>query len=102
MSERHSRISLEWQESWIKIYSLSILCTSKLEEKSLDVDGYVKSMEAIRIRIQEEDFDSYIKELEKPKYKLGVRVEFVKNRISLSLSTPSYWRNYSFFLFPQR
>ena len=53
MSERHSRISLEWQESWIKIYSLSILCTSKLEEKSLDVDGYVKSMEGIWRRLND-------------------------------------------------
>jgi len=35
---------LEGQDSYTKIYLLTLLYTAKLEERSLDVDGYVKSM----------------------------------------------------------
>jgi hypothetical protein len=38
---------LEGQESYTKIHLLALLYTTKPEEGSLDVDGYVKSMEAI-------------------------------------------------------
>ena len=38
---------LEGQESYTKIYSLTLLCTTKLEEGSLDVDGYVHAMKVI-------------------------------------------------------
>ena len=37
---------LEEQESYTKIYLLTLLYTAKLEEGSLDVDGYVNSMQA--------------------------------------------------------
>jgi len=42
---------LEGQESYTQIYSLTLLNTTKLEQGSLDVNGYVKSMEAICRRI---------------------------------------------------
>ena len=38
------KFQLEGQESYTKIYLLTLLYTTKLEEGSLDVDGYVKSM----------------------------------------------------------
>jgi len=38
---------LEEQESYTKICLLTLLYTTKLEERFLDVDGYVKLMEAI-------------------------------------------------------
>jgi len=38
---------LEGKESDTKIYLLTLLYTTKLQEGSLGVDGYVKSMEAI-------------------------------------------------------
>jgi hypothetical protein len=38
---------LEGQESHTKIYLLTLLYTTKQEEGSLDVYGYVKSIEAI-------------------------------------------------------
>ena len=38
---------LEGQESNTKIYLLTLLCTTKLEEGSLDVDGYVHAMKVI-------------------------------------------------------
>ena len=38
------KYQLEGQESYTKVYLLTLLCTTKLEEGSLDVDGYVKSM----------------------------------------------------------
>jgi len=41
---------LEGQESYTKIYLLTLLYKTKLEERSLDFDGYVKSTEAILIR----------------------------------------------------
>ena len=44
---------LEGQESFIKIYLLTLLYATKLEEGSLDVDGYVKSMEAIWRRLND-------------------------------------------------
>ena len=44
---------LEGQESYTKIYLLTLLYTTKLEEGSLDVDGYVKSMEAIWRRLND-------------------------------------------------
>ena len=42
----------EGQESYIKIYLRTLLYTIKLEEGFLDVDGYVKSMEAIWRRLK--------------------------------------------------
>jgi hypothetical protein len=44
---------LEGQESYTKIYLLTLLYTTKLEEGSLDVDGYVKSMGAIWRRLND-------------------------------------------------
>ena len=44
---------LEGQESYTKIYLLTLLYTTKLEEGSLDVDGNVKSMEAIWRRLHD-------------------------------------------------
>jgi hypothetical protein len=45
---------LEGQESYTKIYLVTLLYTTKLEEGSLDVDGYVvKSMEAIWRRLND-------------------------------------------------
>jgi len=44
---------LKGQESYTKIYLLTLLYTTKLEEGSLDVDGYVKSMEAIWRRLND-------------------------------------------------
>jgi hypothetical protein len=38
---------LEEQEPYMMIYLLTLLYTTKSEEGSIDVDGYVKSMEAI-------------------------------------------------------
>jgi hypothetical protein len=43
----------EGQESYIKIYLLTLLYATKLEKRSLDVDGYVKSMEAILRRLND-------------------------------------------------
>ena len=45
--------SVERQESCTKIYLLTLLYTTKLEEGSLDVDGYVKLMEAIWRRLND-------------------------------------------------
>jgi hypothetical protein len=42
---------LEGQESYIKIYLMTLLYTTKFEEGSLDVDGYVKLIEAIWRRL---------------------------------------------------
>jgi hypothetical protein len=47
MSGRHSRISWKGKNPYTKIYFLTLLYTTKLEEGFLDVDGNVKSMEAI-------------------------------------------------------
>jgi hypothetical protein len=44
---------LEGQESYTKNYLLTLLYTTKLEEGSLDVDGYFKSMEAIWRRLND-------------------------------------------------
>jgi hypothetical protein len=44
---------LEGQESYAKIYLLTLLYTTNLEEGSPDVDGYVKSMRAIWRRIND-------------------------------------------------
>ena len=44
---------MEGQESYTKIYLLTLLYTTKLEEGFLDVDGYVKSMEAIWRRLND-------------------------------------------------
>jgi hypothetical protein len=44
---------LEGQESYTKIYLLTLLYTTKPEEGSRDVDGYVKSMEAIWRRLND-------------------------------------------------
>ena len=44
---------MEGQESYTKIYSLTLLYTTKPEEGSRDVDGYVKSMEAIWRRLND-------------------------------------------------
>jgi hypothetical protein len=44
---------LEGQESYTKIYLLTLLYTNKLQEGSLDVDGYVKSMGAIWRKLNE-------------------------------------------------
>jgi len=44
---------LEGQEYYTNIYLLTLLYTTKLEEGSLDVDGYVKSMEAIWRRLND-------------------------------------------------
>jgi hypothetical protein len=44
---------LEGQESYTKIYLLTLLYTTKLKEGSLDVDGYVKSIEAIWRRLND-------------------------------------------------
>jgi hypothetical protein len=43
----------EGQESYSKIDLLTLLYTTKLEARSLDVDGYVKSMEAIWRRLND-------------------------------------------------
>jgi len=52
MSGRHSRIS--WKgKNLIPISITALLYTTKLEEGSLDVDGYVKSMEAIWTRLND-------------------------------------------------
>jgi len=44
---------LEGQESYAKIYLVILLYITKLEEGSLDVYGYVKSMEAIWRRLND-------------------------------------------------
>ena len=44
---------MEGQESYNKIYLLTLLYTTKLEEGSLDVDGYVKSIEAMWRRLND-------------------------------------------------
>jgi hypothetical protein len=44
---------LEGQESYTKICLLTLLSTTKLEEESLDVDGYVNSMKAISRRLND-------------------------------------------------
>jgi len=44
---------LERQECYIKMYLLTLLYTTNLEEESLDVDGNVKSMEAIWRRLND-------------------------------------------------
>jgi hypothetical protein len=44
---------LEGKKSYTKIYLLTLLYTTKLEEGSLEVDGYVKSMEAIWRRLDD-------------------------------------------------
>jgi len=44
---------LEGQEFYTKIYLLTLLYTTKLEEGFLDVDGYVKSMEVIWRRLND-------------------------------------------------
>jgi hypothetical protein len=52
-SRKTLKDQLEGQESYTKIYLLTLLYTTKLEEGSLDVDGYVKSMEAIWRRLND-------------------------------------------------
>ena len=42
-----------WQESSTEIYLLTLFYTKKLEEGSLDVDGYVKSIDAIWKRLND-------------------------------------------------
>jgi hypothetical protein len=44
---------LKGQEPYTKIYLLTLLYTTKLDEGSLDVDGYVKSMESIWRRLND-------------------------------------------------
>jgi hypothetical protein len=44
---------LEGHESYTKIYLLILLYTTKLEEGSLDIDGYVKLMDAIWRRLND-------------------------------------------------
>jgi hypothetical protein len=44
---------LEGQENCCKIYILTLLYTTRLQEACLDVDGYVKSMETVWRRLND-------------------------------------------------
>jgi len=52
MSGKHSRISWKRRMSYQDLFT-DLLYTTKLEERSLDVDGYVKSIEAIWKRLDD-------------------------------------------------